>query len=428
MSGIDIQLIAAEMQRYVVQNRNVVKADFARATTVRIDSYARKVTKIKGAYQVLNSLMTHVVQGFKPEWQELGEFSVRDKELKNYHQKVNFGFVPADVLGTFLADWYEEDKAPTNKEIAKKIFDWLFTQINDDVDLLSFIGQYDQANASGQFGFSLKGLNAIVTDMLGNTQRPCFKIPLTKFTDVNVIDQIKAFEKGLPILFKNKIKEIHVSENVLEMYEDAYFNEYGHYPRFKDSDLTKTPLKKRKLIGWDGLDDDIIFATIDGNLLNLIDINLPNTITDVQVQDYKVKVFGEFWKGWDFLINEAVCVGNFADDVRGLGDDDLMKMYFPRDYYKENPIEPIPTPESIAVTPATATVEPGNSQTFAAAVTPAEANQDVVWSIESGTGLSINSNGVVTTTAGTEEGDYTVTATSVADDQVTGTATLTVSN
>src|SRR5690625_757868 len=124
MSGINIKLLAAEMQRYVVQNKNVVKADFARNLNVPLDNYAKKVTKIQGSYQVLHSLMTHVVQGFKPEWQELGEFHVKDKELKNFHQKINFGFVPADVLGTFLADWYEEDKALTNKEFTKKNLEW----------------------------------------------------------------------------------------------------------------------------------------------------------------------------------------------------------------------------------------------------------------------------------------------------------------
>jgi hypothetical protein len=39
----------------------------------------------------------------------------------------------------------------------------------------------------------------------------------------------------------------------------------------------------------------------------------------IQVQDYKIKIFMEFWKGYDFLINEAV-VADFAGTVRGLGD------------------------------------------------------------------------------------------------------------
>lgn len=421
MSGINVTLLAAEMQRYVVQNQKAIKADFARALNVPIDGYCKKVTKIQGSYQVLNSIMTHVVQGFKPEWKALGEFHVRDKELKNYHQKINFSFVPAAVLGTFIADWYEEDKKPTDKEIAKRIFDWLFTQITDDVALLSMIGEYDKNYAHGQFGFSIDGFNTLIAKLLENTENPCFKVPLAPITSGNVIEQFMKFERGLPKIFKSKIKEIHCSENVAELYAVAYFNEYGHYPTFGEDKLLKTPLKKRLIVGHDDMDDSVMFATLDGNMLDLRDINNPATITDVQTQDYEVKVFGEFWKGWDFLINEAVCVADFVGNVRGLGDDELMALYYPHDSVVE-PIEP----ESINVIPGSATTNQDTTVVFSANVNPADAPQDVVWTISEAEGLSINQNGVVTVGASTPAGDYIVTATSAAKETVAGTVTLKV--
>lgn len=426
MSGININLLAAEMQRYVVQNKNVVKADFARNLNVPLDNYAKKVTKIQGDYQVLHSLMTHVVQGFKPEWQELGEFHVKDKELKNFHQKINFGFVPADVLGTFLAEWYEEDKKPTDKEIAKRILDWIMTQVTDDVALLSMIGEYSSANASGQFGFSIDGMNTIVPKMLENSNHPCFKIPISSLTSSNVIDQISSFERQLPKILKRKINKIFVSDNIKEMYEQAYFDKYGHYPTFGMGDITKTPLRKRELVGLENLDDTIMFATVDGNLLNLIDINEPPTITDIQVQDYKVKVFGEFWKGWDFLINEAVCVANFADNTRGLGNEKLMELYYPNEDVDLTPLHP--DPESITVTPSDSTKPPANGTVqFSAEVLPLEAVQDVEWSISPDVDVSIDQNsGLVTLTAETPETTYTVTATSVANPDIYGSTTLIV--
>lgn len=332
MAGISIALLAAELQRFVVQNKVVTKSDFARALEVSIDKYCRKVTKIKGNYQVLDSIMTHVVQGFKSEWQELGTFSVADKELKNYHQKVNYGFVPADVLSTALAEWYEEDKTPTNKEICKKIVDWLLTQVVDDVELLSMIGEYNAVTASGAFGFSLNGWNKIIELAKANVTRPVFKIPVDAITDANIYDVMLAFERGLPKLLKGKLKAIHMSTNNLERYEIAYKDKFNASPSYDEKDRTKSPLRKRVLVGHDNLDDDKIFATIDGNMLNLIDvIDNPPKFTDVQVADYKVKLFMEFWKGYDFLINEAVCLADFTGDVRGLGDADKMAKYYPHE-------------------------------------------------------------------------------------------------
>jgi hypothetical protein len=332
MAGINIALVAAELQRFVIQNKGVTKADFARAVKVRVDDYCRKVTKIKGTYQVLDSIMTHVVQGFKSEWQELGTFSVADKELKNYHQKVNYGFVPADVLSTALADWYEEDVEPTDKMISKAIVDWLLTQVQDDLELLSLIGEYNIVTASGAFGFSLNGWNKIIELALANATRPVFKIPVDAIVDNNIYDVFLAFERGLPKILKAKIKQIFVSENNLERFEVAYMDKFNLSPNYSEANKTKSPLGKRELVGLSNLADDVVFATIDGNMLNLLDvIDNPPKFTSVQVQDYKVKLFMEFWKGYDFLINEAVCVADFTGSVRGLGDAGKMAKYYPHE-------------------------------------------------------------------------------------------------
>lgn len=427
MSGIEINLIADEMQRYVVQNRNLMKADFARATKVGIDDYCTKVTKIKGVYQTLSSVMTHIIQGFRPQWDDLGKLVVADKEHKSYRQKINFSFVPAEVLSTFIADLYNEKAKPTNKDIAKKIFEWIMIQATDDLANLSMVGERNNALAYGQFGYSLDGWNKIVKDALEDAVNPVYKIPIDPITSNNVIVQIKTFERNLPKILKSKIKAIHCSTNVLETYEEAYFDAYGDYPRFKDSDLTKTPLKKRQLVGWDDMDDDVLFATIDGNMLNLVDeITNPGEITDIQTQDYTVKVFGEFEKGYSILFNQAFCVANFKDSEKGLGNTEQMKLYYPHEQKPELPAPPV---EGVTVTPSTSSIVKGNTAQFLAEVDPDGADEDVIWSVQSSVeGLSIDSDGLVTTTGSTPAADYTITATSVENDQISGTATLTVTN
>ena len=80
-------------------------------------------------------------------------------------------------------------------------------------------------------------------------------------------------------------------------------------------------------------------------------------------------------------------------------------------------------PVRVTVSPSTATVATGGTQTFTASVY--NRGQDVTWSVEEGsTGGTITSAGVYT--APTTPGTYHVIATSVADNSVSGTATVTV--
>lgn len=83
-------------------------------------------------------------------------------------------------------------------------------------------------------------------------------------------------------------------------------------------------------------------------------------------------------------------------------------------------------PTSVVVEPATQSTAQDSTVNFTATVNPAGASQDVTWSIDTASGLSIDQSGEVTVGAGTPAGEYTVTATSQNAPNVSGTATLTV--
>ncbi len=329
---INIDKLATAIVAYARINRKVISNRFAQATEVEINKWCKTVTKIQGEYHIYDSIISHVVQGFKPEWQPLGEWHAKDKGLKSYRQKINFPITPAKVLGTALAELYVENEAPEYKDITKVIIDDLLAKVDDDLDLLSFIGEYNAATASGVFGYSLDGWNTIVRNLLGNTARPCYKIPLNALTATNLVDQFTQFELKLPKILKGKIKEIHVSSHILELYSIDYRNTFGQMQDYKEADSLKSPLGKRVLVGHDNQDDDIVFCTVAGNMYRLVDlIENPAKITDVQKQDYTIKIFADFELGYDFGINEAVVVANFANGDEGLGDKDLMELYYPRD-------------------------------------------------------------------------------------------------
>ncbi len=85
---------------------------------------------------------------------------------------------------------------------------------------------------------------------------------------------------------------------------------------------------------------------------------------------------------------------------------------------------------AVTVSPSTATVTPGQTLQFSAAVTASGfANKAVLWSVDdtaAAAGVTISASGLLTVPADYSGSDITVTATSIYDSTVSGTATVTV--
>jgi hypothetical protein len=193
---------------------------------------------------------------------------------------------------------------------------------------LSVNGAFDAAKLD-QFGFSMDGIQTILATLTNIVTPPAhtpFKIPLNALTDTNIVDELTAWERALPSKLKGKIKKVFMSENNVERYILQYEDQFGQN-KFQ-SDVLKTRLGKREIIGIEGLETDDIFATTENNFRRLMDVFDAPKITDIQKQDYKVKIFLEFWKGYDFLINELVVVANYADVTYGLGSTVKNQKYF----------------------------------------------------------------------------------------------------
>ena len=314
---ISTQDVAKEIGEYVKSNVEIIKAGVY-SDEITINKYCKLLTKVKGKFPQFHSILTNVVQGFKPEWQELGEAQFKSKMLKNFQQKVNYPIVPSEILHTWLAELYMEDKKPEEMPISKYIMDELMEKVIDNLEDLSQAAEYDPDQFDGVYGFSLDGIAKQVTNALADVTHPAFRIPLNALTSVNILDEFIKYEKGIPKKMRKKIKRIFVSDNILLMYIQAYQDKYGNHTNFKDENKVKTPLTQIELVGLNGVPDSFIASTVDGNLVRLIDIFDKPAVTDVQVQDYKIKIFMEFWLGYDFLINQLVYVGVFDAGKRGL--------------------------------------------------------------------------------------------------------------
>ena len=111
-------------------------------------------------------------------------------------------------------------------------------------------------------------------------------------------------------------------------FADQYEQHYGTKVTYTDSDTIKTPLTKLEIVGLPTVADSLMFTTVDGNLVRLIDVFDKPTVTDVQTLDYTLKIFMEFWLGYDFMINQLLYVAVYDGGAKGLRNDSQNQLYY----------------------------------------------------------------------------------------------------
>lgn len=333
---LKIEQIRNEVVRYLGTQPKVLQSAIM-STDIGLNKYARTITKVKGHYPTVQSLMSNVVQIFdSKKFTPYGEISFLAKTLTNFHQKVDFELDPAEILGTWLEDAYDESKGVKDKSISKMAINMLLAKIIDDVNWLSINGKYDasqKGQATPTFGTSMDGLNEIIKKAVANSSNPVFSIPGDAITSSNILDVVTKYERGLPDLMKSKIKTLFMNPTDVEDYILAYQDAFGQN-KFQDN-ATATRLGKRKIVALPGLTQGTILSTVDGNLLKLVDeIDNPATITDVQVHDRIMRVYGEFSLGYDFGFNQFVYLHTSdGGKNRGLNNTEQNKLIYPQEKF-----------------------------------------------------------------------------------------------
>lgn len=327
----NIDQILNETKRFVDQNPKVLNAAIM-SPDIFLNKYAKLIPRIRGEFATVQSVMGHVVQQFQPVWNEVADVQFRGKQLRNYHQKVNFAFTPAEILGSWIQQKYDEGVDLKDKEISKHVMTMLKAKIISDVNILSVKGVFN-AGTPTVFGASMDGLNRIHSQLLLNADNPCFKIPTDAIDDTNIGAVVLEFEKAIPEEYKDAVKSIKMSVTNYENYILWYEDTFGANTAYTEAKGMKTRLGKRMIEACPNMSNAHISATIDGNFVRMTDvIENPATITDVQKLDYKIKVFGEFTLGYDYAVNELVIMNDPTALVRGLGDNDLNKLFYPESF------------------------------------------------------------------------------------------------
>lgn len=338
---MNTEQIRNEAERFINQNPKILNAAIL-GKEITLNRYARLVTKVRGKYATVNSVMGNVVQGFSNKWTPFGDVQIRGKVSKDYHQKVNFIVDPTEALGSWIEQKYDEGKATKDKSISQHIINTMLTEkIISDVNFLSMNGIYDATKALGnppEFGYSMDGLNTTLAKNSTNTDNPYYKIPIDAITDNNIWDTLKEWEKGIPLDYIMMMNAIYVSHKTYTRLKEYHIENHSQNTGFKKDGYMYSPLLEKKIVKLPGLSDNIFLTWIDRNLMRLTDIiQNPATITDIQKDHYELHIMGEFTLGYDFGVNELVIIGSSNGTIfteRGLGDDELNKLYYPREYTK----------------------------------------------------------------------------------------------
>jgi hypothetical protein len=318
--GINATQVKEELGAYLRTNNKELRPMIY--NEAQASRYMKKVVKVQGRYPAGHTVTSNVVQGFKSVWSPIGETKFVANDLIDYHQKVNYPIVPANILGSWYAEMYEEKKTPAEKPISQYIIEKeLKPKVISNVDYLIGNGVYD-ADDLETFGKSMNGLKKILADGVASSTKPMFKIPLDALHDNNIVDQVEKFEREIPDKVEGSITKIYMSSKNKKRYIQDYRNLYGSTTDYTKGATLVTYTGEREIVGLRCLNgSDVIFATPDENFLQLNnDITTP-IITDVQVQDYEVKVFMEWWMGVAFWINQMVLVSVTTGSGSGLTTD-----------------------------------------------------------------------------------------------------------
>lgn len=300
-----------------------------------LSKHTKRLTKINGEYGSVVALIGHVVQSYYSKtFTPYDDVKFKEKVLKTFRQKVDFTLDPAEVLGSVYAEMFDEGKNPKDKTVTKEVMKLVIAKIIDDLNYLSVNGKFDASKVGASvpvFGTSMDGLNEVLTKI--NLAENPFYVPGDAITANNTVSVISKFEKDIPSMAKPKVKKIFTSEEDLEEYQEDYDNQFGNRPTYDQSGMVKTRFGKREIVGIPGLTKGTVFATIDNNFLELVDVvENPGQITDVQVNHRVIDMLSEFSLGYDFGFDQYLFL-HTADGTknRGLADPADHKLWFPSD-------------------------------------------------------------------------------------------------
>lgn len=276
----------------------------------------RRTTRGKN-YIATTAIMSEVSQQFNNRWTPKGTAKFTPLEIVYRRHKINVEIDPTEVIDSWLVDLYEQGKSPDQQPLVHYIVNnHILPKIAEDITYSMIAkGKYKKATPAqdGEAGSaavdSMDGFETILVE--GKTTAGCmfnfFKdaVDVRTLSGKDLLDYVENFTSAISPLFANNLP-VYCSPEFLKAYEKADYDVYGKYTGEKVGNVIR--FSKFRLIALDSMyDSAIIFATPKENFIELVDLSAAGAcINDVQKENYKIKIFGEYSLSTGFAIAEAV--------------------------------------------------------------------------------------------------------------------------
>ena len=309
---IDTAELQAEFGNYISGQKLDVFRQLNLGLT--ITNYMTTVLTDKTEWRATEAIQTSVLQQFTPKWTPKGSAKFTPITIKNFKLKVNVAITPANIVDQFIGYLYDENLTPDQMPIVAFIVNTLvLPKLLEDLELAMATGKFvertqTQDGAEGSAAEeSMDGVLTILDELqqkVGN--RSTWLLNGVTLTDANILASMAAVVDGIPYKYKKKAILIHADPDLIVMYGRAY---QAKFPNTKnqDGEMMRLDFSKLTFAPVDGFVGSKAFViTPKENFIHLQSRNVSEAKVFIQIQDYDVKVFMEFWKGCGFAMEEAI--------------------------------------------------------------------------------------------------------------------------
>jgi hypothetical protein len=262
-----------------------------------------------GTYVTGSGVIGDIVQGFKAEFEALGNTTFDPNEILARKHKINVKITPADIYGKWIAFLAAENKKASEMPITLYIIEQLLKpKIQENRQKLLAKGVYDAARLA-EFGYSVDGYLKLIADGVGNTGK-MYKVPISLGapTESNIVDYFEQFVDKLPADIDMMAGNIYCDPDLIKWYlrKDRELN--GVMPSYKPEDLTIFATDK-KLVGLKGMKGSRkVFFTPNNNFLRVININEGASNMFTKVDHYYVELSADWHESPGFEVPQLVFV------------------------------------------------------------------------------------------------------------------------
>lgn len=311
--SVDITDLKTEFGAYIKgEKRNIIKKLTAKTETMQ---YMTTVKTDDKTWRAAQASISHVVQQFVSAWTPLGKASFTPLSITQRVHKINVPVTPADVIGTWLGELYDQSLTPMQMPLVKYVLDLIIDKAMEDRELLQVMtGEFVEITekpASGTAGQdtakSVDGALTILRKEYEDADSTVHFVNLEgPITEANVVDKMKLFRKSLPRELRRKPMDLLISDDLRGLYKDAY---QTLFPNTKNEDANKETLdhsliRLAPVASLSGLNS--FFVTPKDNFILLKAKNEAASVFRMQESDYDVKIFSEWSEAYGFAIKEAI--------------------------------------------------------------------------------------------------------------------------